>query len=131
MPNELPHPLRNAAKFLDPGFLRQLLHENAPAVPPLRFIDVQRSFMSNTGGLAVTDTEGYLRALPPSVQRFPQHHITHSSFWINKSGDPPKPYSIITAKDIRDGKFRPKSGNKSEVQEYLESLPSRDLWIKE
>ena len=127
---QLPHPLRNAAKLLDPAFVRGLLHENAP-ISPLCCIDVQHSFMPDTGGLAVTDTGRYLRALPPPVQRFPQYNISHSSFWKDKSGDPPKPFTTITAKDVIDGLYTPTSGKTSEVQDQLDNLANNITWPTE
>ncbi len=35
------------------------------------------------------------------------HQIFHPSAWVDREGQPPAPFSVITAQDVRDGRFVP------------------------
>lgn len=52
-----------------------------------------------------------------------RYHIANPVFWINESGENPEPYTILTAKDVEDGKW--KAANKEHRAwglKYLKTL---------
>jgi nicotinamidase-related amidase len=50
------------------------------------------------------------------------HQVFHPAFWVDTGGRAPKPFTPITAKDVRDGRFRPARAPLDATLRYLEHL---------
>ena len=104
----------------------------------LLVIDVQNDFMENIGSLAVGGSKGDVERLTKwiysNVEKLTQitcsldcHSISQIFFadwWINKEGDQPAPFTIITHQDVLTDKWMVANGQKERSLAYLESLES-------
>lgn len=114
----------------------------APAVQDQRktlllAIDMQNDFMEG-GELAVPGSHGdvlrtaqfiydYLENITQIAVSLDTHHpqqIFHPSWWIDQNGNPPAPFSIITAEDLKNGVWRAVN-NPEESLEYVLQLEQR------
>ncbi len=53
------------------------------------------------------------------------HHlndIAHPSFWQDKNGNDPNPFTLISAQSVRDGEWTPRFDNPAKVLAYLDEL---------
>lgn len=60
------------------------------------------------------------------------HHlidIAHPPFWADKDGNQPNPFTVITAKDVRDGKWTPKFYAPQLVLKYLDTLEQQGEFV--
>jgi nicotinamidase-related amidase len=56
-------------------------------------------------------------------------HIGHSCWWRDSSGASPKPYTLITAEDVKNGKWRPVRDDwKDWASEYIQKLNQMVIW---
>jgi nicotinamidase/pyrazinamidase len=100
-------------------------------------IDVQNDFCSNGGALFVPGAIEDMQRLANFIDRarsklddihvtLDSHHLVHIAnpvFWKNSHGDHPSPFTIITAKDVQDGKWMAaQPGFQRWCLEYTESL---------
>jgi nicotinamidase-related amidase len=99
-------------------------------------IDCQIGFCTPSASLfvpgAVEDTTraiewlyanlGSITQLVFSLDTHRLHQIFHPAFWIDREGKPPKPFTPITAKDVREGTFRPAHASPAAALDYVERL---------
>ena len=99
-------------------------------------IDAQNDFCSPKGSLFVPGAEednerlsgwildnkdeiGHISCTLDSHQLI---DIAHPGFWVDKDGNNPQPFSVITAEQVRSGDFRPVMGTINKAIDYLQSL---------
>lgn len=101
-------------------------------------IDVQNDFMENIGSLSVQgskrDVEHMTRWIYKNVEGLTQiicsldyhsiNQIFHAEWWIDKNGNHPQPFTIITHQDVIDGEWQAASGDNKRSLEYLKNLES-------
>ncbi|AIE59783.1 hypothetical protein BMMGA3_06790 [Bacillus methanolicus MGA3] len=99
-------------------------------------IDYQNDFLEN-GSLPVpnsfSDVTNFARFIYEnadaiddiymSLDTHATNQIFHPTWWINSQGEHPKPFTIITSKDIDDGIWKPVFFEKESI-EYLKGLES-------
>lgn len=99
-------------------------------------IDVQNDFMENIGALPVVgskqDVECITRWMYNNLEHITQimcsldtHSISqifHAYWWVDADGNHPEPFTVITSKDVLNGKWNAVGGNKAQSLEYLENL---------
>jgi nicotinamidase-related amidase len=97
-------------------------------------IDIQKDFMDN-GALGVPGAnEDVIRltqfiyrnmdnitSIAASIDTHIPHQIFHPCWWIDDQGQHPKPYTLITFQDVKDGKWKPVIQPK-DSREYVEGL---------
>ncbi|MCG7344016.1 hypothetical protein MHZ92_07725 [Sporosarcina sp. ACRSL] len=97
-------------------------------------IDVQNDFLEN-GELAVPnshiDVENMTRFIYDNLKKITSicvsmdahdiEQIFHSSWWIDKDGNHPAPFTVITRVDVENGKWRA-TQQPEESKEYIEQL---------
>lgn len=97
-------------------------------------IDFQNDFMEK-GELAVPnshkDVENTTKFIYRNIEKITSiavsldthmpHQIFHPSWWVDKDGNHPEPYTIISSTDIQDGKWRAVEKHK-ESEEYVHQL---------
>lgn len=102
-------------------------------------IDVQNDFMEGIGTLPVTgskkDVERLTRWIYNNLEGLTQimcsldtHSITqifHADWWIDKDGNNPAPFTIITYSDVKEGKWEAANGEKYRSLVYLENLEKK------
>ncbi|WP_047154097.1 hypothetical protein [Aneurinibacillus tyrosinisolvens] len=107
-------------------------------------IDFQNDFMEN-GALGVPHSHkdianvtrfiyNHLEKITAIAVSLDTHHlqqIFHPSWWVDENGENPKPYTIITAKDVEDGKWTAveKQEESLEYVQNLEKLGKKQLCI--
>lgn len=101
----------------------------------LLIIDMQNDFCRPGGALYVsgadTDTARLERYISSNIDNIEQivltqdnHHvidISHPEFWEDERGYPPPPFTIITSRELDDGKWRPKFWKEKAVK-YIRDL---------
>jgi nicotinamidase-related amidase len=50
------------------------------------------------------------------------HQIFHPAFWLDAAGNAPKPFTRISAKEVKDGRFRPAKAPAEDALAYVEKL---------
>ena len=100
-------------------------------------IDPQNDFCNPKGALFVTGADKDSERLAECITRLSDqindihvtldsHHfvdIAHPIFWINDKGDHPAPFTLISKKDVMDGKWYPKNPTWSKrALDYVTSL---------
>lgn len=100
-------------------------------------IDPQVDFCDPRGNLYVKGADKDMERLAGMVKRLGKKlddihvtldshhlvHIAHPIFWKNSAGDNPKPFTIITAQDVRDGTWTTaKPGLFKSAKNYVEQL---------
>jgi len=84
-------------------------------------IDPQHDFCDPSGSLFVAGADADMRRLAAFIDRhrdaivditvtLDAHHavdVAHPTFWRDATGEHPRPFTIITAADVRDGKWTP------------------------
>lgn len=103
----------------------------------LLVIDPQRDFCCPDGALFVSGADKDMERLAVMVDRIynsledihctlDQHHlvdVAHPIFWKDSSGNPPKPFTIISSKDVVDGVWTPREvGLTRRMIEYVREL---------
>lgn len=97
-------------------------------------IDMQRDFMEG-GPLGVAGSLGDVKRLTRFIYRnmtkiteiaasldtHSPRQIFHQCWWRNADGQMPAPFTVITAKDVKEGRWRPLY-EKEKSEEYLEYL---------
>lgn len=97
-------------------------------------IDYQNDFLEN-GSLPVpnsfSDVTNFARFIYEnadaiddiymSLDTHATNQIFHPTWWVNSEGEHPKPYTIITSKDVEDGIWKPVFYEKESIQ-YLKDL---------
>lgn len=103
----------------------------------LMIIDPQVDFCSPTGSLYVTGAENDSARLAKMIEKnigdiddihvtLDSHHLVHIAhpiFWVDSMGKHPTPFTLISADDVRKGKwmaFNP--GYRQRAKEYVEKL---------
>ena len=103
----------------------------------LVIIDPQNSFCSPSGELYVKGAEKDMERLATMVKKLKRKlddvhvtldshhliHIAHPIFWKDSAGNSPKPFTIISAKDVRDGTWTTnKPSLFKRAKDYVETL---------
>ena len=87
----------------------------------LLLIDMQVDFCHDNGSLYVPGAEEDIRRLITFLFRYAGHitdvtctldshlpyQIFHPAWWVDEAGNHPKPLTIITAEEVREGRWRP------------------------
>jgi nicotinamidase-related amidase len=55
--------------------------------------------------------------------------IAHPSFWSDKDGNQPTPFTVISAQDVLDGKWTPRFYTVSKVSDYLSTLEKEGRFV--
>jgi nicotinamidase-related amidase len=98
-------------------------------------IDAQYDFCNPEGALFVegADTDmlrlsAWIKAnkskidhMTVTMDNHPVNDISHPSFWQDRDGNYPNPFTAITLKDIKDGKWTPRFSPKETIN-YIETL---------
>ncbi|MCU0352839.1 MAG: nicotinamidase [Cytophagales bacterium] len=101
-------------------------------------IDAQYDFCNPNGALfvpgAVEDMQrlsrlisrnlGKIDAIYATLDTHPVNDISHPSFWIGADGQPPAPFTMITAADVTAGRWRPLH-EPEKVLQYLQQLEAQ------
>jgi len=103
----------------------------------LLIIDPQRDFCLPGGNLYVTNAENDMQRLANMINRLDSkingihvtldsHHlvdIAHPIWWKNSKGEAPNPFTIITAKEVKDGIWTTRQpGALRRTLDYIEAL---------
>lgn len=57
------------------------------------------------------------------------HNIFFSSWWVDKDNIHPKPFTIITLKDVKNGTYKPiEPANLAIALNYLKTLQEKTEW---
>ena len=103
----------------------------------LLIIDPQNDFVDSKGSLYIPGAEKGIDAICEFIEKEnPLHiiitqdthqvfHIGHPGFW---TGDP-KPFTKVTIKDVKDGKYQPKDGCIDYICDYISQLPGNTHMI--
>ena len=105
----------------------------------LLIIDAQVDFCNPNGALfvpgAVEDNQRLSQFILSNVKNIDyiattldSHHlndIAHPSFWRDKDGNQPNPFTVVSAQDVRDGKWSPRFYTPQRVLEYLDALEAQ------
>ncbi|HEY4789068.1 MAG TPA: hypothetical protein VIH57_23630 [Bacteroidales bacterium] len=105
-------------------------HKNAMLI-----IDAQYDFCNPQGALFVAGADADMKRLATWIKKnkaqidhisvtmdsHPVNDISHPSFWQDKNGNFPNPFTPITAQDIKDGKWTPRFFLKEAIA-YVEAL---------
>jgi len=92
------------------------------AMTTLLLIDVQKDFHPG-GSLAIPTADEDAKRIAALLQNHPHSidrvvatldshaplHIAHAAFWINSEGKNPDPFTIISAKDVETGVWKPRT----------------------
>jgi nicotinamidase-related amidase len=98
-------------------------------------IDAQYDFCNPQGALFVNGADADMKRLANwikankaqidhisvTMDSHPVNDISHPSFWQDKDGNFPNPFTAITAQEIKDGKWSPRFFPKEAIH-YVESL---------
>jgi len=101
-------------------------------------IDAQHDFCNPAGSLfvpgAVEDVQRLSRLIAENTHKInavyatldthPVNDISHPGFWRDSHGNPPAPFSMITAGDVAAGKYTPLH-QPAAVMQYLEKLEAQ------
>ena len=104
----------------------------------LLVIDVQNDFMEGVGSLPVQgskgDVERVTRWMYKNTDKITQvicsldsHSISqifHSDWWVDKDGNQPQPFTLITYTDVLSGKWSAANGKNDISLDYLKNLES-------
>lgn len=102
----------------------------------LLIIDAQYDFCNPNGKLFVPGAEEDNKRLASFILKnineidymattLDSHYpidIAHPKFWKDSVGNNPSPFSVITAQDVRDGKWTPRFYHIAKVLDYLDAL---------
>lgn len=102
----------------------------------LLIIDVQNDFCQPTGTLYVKGAEedskriakfitsgiDEIDYIAATLDSHYQMDIAHPAFWKDKDGNQPNPFTVISAQEVRDGKWTPRNKPVAKVIEYLDKL---------
>lgn len=106
----------------------------------LVIIDPQNDFCNSKGTLFVPGAEedcgrlaefinhnsSKISSIHITLDSHPTYHIAHPEFWMDLSGNTPKPFTIIKHQDFAKGLFSPKNPSLHQaVEEYLMALENR------
>ena len=108
----------------------------------LLIIDPQNDFCSADGSLSVTGADEDMKRLSSFIEAngkkmdihvtMDTHHlfdIAHPIFWMDGDGNEPKPFTIITEDDVKDGKWRAKNPVfQKTALEYVQKLTANDRY---
>jgi nicotinamidase/pyrazinamidase len=109
----------------------------------LLIIDAQYDFCNPNGALFVPGAEednkrlanfilNNLDEIDYMATTLDSHHlndIAHPSFWKDKDGNNPPAFSVITAQDVRDGKWTPRFHHQTKILDYLEALHTQGEFV--
>ncbi|MBR2105315.1 MAG: isochorismatase family protein [Bacteroidales bacterium] len=105
----------------------------------LLIIDPQNDFCDAKGALYVPNAEKDISNLVNLLDKHGDkideviltaddhipYDIAHPAFWVDKDGNPPAPFTTITSKDIREGKYSAVAADDLAIAtEYIEELES-------
>ncbi|OJF77729.1 MAG: hypothetical protein BKP49_01760 [Treponema sp. CETP13] len=103
-------------------------------------IDPQNDFCDPNGSLyiegAVEDCKNIVNFINRNSNKIsnihitldshPSYHIAHPIFWKDTEGNSPKPFTVINAKDIQNGTYRPVDKElTSSVEQYAQELEAK------
>ncbi len=97
-------------------------------------VDIQQDFMDR-GALGVSgaskDVANLTRFIHSNINKITKiavsldthtpHQIFHQSWWVDKDGNFPPPFTLITLKDVEDGKWKP-TAEEEKTADYLKHL---------
>ena len=145
--------------FYDPAKVGELFHENpariaesAPDLPPARSdrvriaafgIDCQVSFCHPKGSLfvpgAVEDARRTVEWIYRNVARITTlvfsldthslHQVFHPVSWRDSEGRAPRPFTVISSKDVKDGRWIPQHASLAAAIEYCERLEKGGKYV--
>jgi len=109
----------------------------------LLLIDVQHDFCNPNGALfvqgSVEDCQRTAKFILDNVDNIDymvatldshlENDIAHPSFWKDKDGNSPAPYTVISAKDVTDGKWVAKFVSPKIVIDYLKTLETEGKFV--
>lgn len=109
----------------------------------LILIDVQYDFTNPKGALfvpgAVEDCKrtasfilnniDEIDYMATTLDSHVENDIAHPSFWKDKDNNDPSPFTVISAQDVRDGKWTPKFVSINRVLEYLDTLEKEGRFV--
>lgn len=102
----------------------------------LLIIDAQSDFCDPNGALfvpgAVEDAERLVRFIQSqsldhiclTIDTHPVHDISHPSFWKDAQGNPPAPFTSISAQEVKAGVWQPQF-EAEKARTYLEKLEAQ------
>lgn len=104
----------------------------------LLIIDAQKDFCYNTGSLYVPGAENDVKVIGDFIRRnklnidyigltMDSHQvvdISHPSFWQDKNGNPPSPFTLISVADIESGKWAPRYWANESIK-YIKELDAQ------
>lgn len=65
-----------------------------------------------------------------SLDSHQQIHIAHPIFWVDSNGNHPSPFTVITAADVKSGKYRAfNSAYQKWAEQYVESLDVNKKYV--
>lgn len=107
-------------------------------------IDPQVDFCDPKGALFVTGADKDMERLAAFINANQQRiseihctldshqviHIAHPIFWVNSKGENPKPFTLISDDDVRNGTWRPfHPGLQAHAQNYVDTLKKNGRYI--
>lgn len=101
-------------------------------------IDIQNDFTVPSGALFVNGADGDVRRMAAFVEEYGNNvdyvaltvdshqpiHIANQSYWLDSEGYPPALFTIISAKDVEAGKWKPQF-NEELALDYLKALEQK------
>jgi len=107
-------------------------------------IDPQVDFCDPKGALFVTGADKDMERLAAFINANQQRiseihctldshqviHIAHPIFWVNSKGENPKPFTLISDDDVRNGTWRPfHPGLQQHAQHYVDTLKKNGRYV--
>lgn len=108
----------------------------------LLVIDPQNDFVSPTGSLSVPGADGDMDRVVSLVERLGDalerivvtldahhvHDISHPHWWRAADGSRPAPFTVVTAADVREGRWTTVPAARGRSLRYLEALEAGDRY---
>lgn len=109
----------------------------------LLIIDAQFDFCNPNGTLFVPGSEedcqriaklivdnvDNIDYMAATLDSHKQNDIAHPSFWKDKDGNHPNPFTVITAQDVRDGKWISRFTAPQTALQYLDALQAQGEFV--
>lgn len=106
-------------------------------------VDCQQDFCSPDGALSVPGADEDMKRLAKMVHRLGKQltnihctldshnlsHIANPCVWVDKDSKHPTPFTVITWKDVKDGKWMPvKKDNEDRFFQYVKEVKKLTIW---
>jgi nicotinamidase/pyrazinamidase len=110
----------------------------------LMLIDPQNDFCDKNGALFVPGADADMARLAPFIKKNQKRlteihctidshqsvHIAHPIFWVNSKGERPKPFTLITDSDVRNGVWRAYNPRwQARAQQYVDTLAANKRYV--